>query len=285
MIRTALAALPVMVVTSSCVVISDYPEPAGEPVTRFTRVVHSSSSAIKVRPGPRHRVSLDCDEGFLREVDVTPVNGVLRIDSRMTDGCALTVEAPWLRSVENESLGDVEIAGGLRVEDILNSGSGDVLVRSVEADDVFLSNTSLGSITVERVETESLTVVNDGSGDVFIDSVLATFARVENFSLGDVIITGVDVAELSVENSGSGTMFLQGFADVQTVGLRSLGDVDSDVSSRIADVITDGSGDATVTAWQRADVTIYSIGDVLVRGQPQALVVRGDGSGTVYVEQ
>jgi len=115
-----------------------------------------------------------------------------------------------------------------------------------------------GSIDAENINTNNLAVTNRGSGDVA--------AR-------------VDINNLKVAQRGSGDVKTTGKTDTQDVNTSGSGSYQAEnLQSKEAQIVANGSGEASINASDKLDVRINGSGSVEYIGNP-TITQRINGSG------
>ncbi len=124
-------------------------------------------------------------------------------------------------------------------------GSGDLVVRHLDADEFLASLQGSGDLTLIKAKLGALKTRLQGSGDI---SSKGTCDKIE--------------------------VILQGSGDVDAAGMKC----------ESADVSLKGSGDVAVHATEAADIVIKGSGDVVISGEPSSLNSKVRGSGDVHVK-
>jgi uncharacterized protein (AIM24 family) len=101
-------------------------------------------------------------------------------------------------------------------------------------------------------------------------------------SSGEIKGTLLGGQDVDVRLTGSGKVLLEGDAVNAVYSLSSSGKIDAlDLVVSQAKVTVSGSGKVYVNATDYLDVTITASGDVLYRGNPEEIVTRITGSGSL----
>jgi hypothetical protein len=168
--------------------------------------------------------------------------------------------------VKGTDISDVEtqVRGGKLSVGLKNGSYHNV---SIEADITYKTLESLhtsGSCNVTAegtIKSESLHVVISGSGSTRAD---------------------IDVNHLEINISGSGNVELQGKTNKQTIELSGSGNVRNlTLSSDTAKIQISGSAKAEVKVANALDARISGSGAIRYKGNPDQLIVKSTGSGSV----
>jgi hypothetical protein len=92
----------------------------------------------------------------------------------------------------------------------------------------------------------------------------------------------VQASTLTCRIQGAGSMTLRGSAADQIIEIQGVGDIHSfDLAASRCSVLISGTGSAEVTATQRLEASISGVGSVIYAGNPQELIQRISGVGTI----
>ena len=210
------------------------PERQQREVAPFTAVAATGSMRVILRQGSPQRVEVAASAADQARVETEVRDGSLRIGRRREgqkrweterfDGpVTVYVTAPTLTAVSISGSGDLRVEGAVQAEDLLVSVSGS------------------GSLTMPQLTARSLTTTVTGSGDATL---------------------GGSSPRHSISVSGSG--------EVRAADLRT-----DDTTVRVS-----GSGNARVNAAKTLAARTSGSGSVLVSGNPQ-ITSSKSGSGTV----
>lgn len=118
-----------------------------------------------------------------------------------------------------------------------------------------------GTITSDKITTDSLSMDISGSGDMTIDSLTTD--------------------RMDIDISGSGKCLLKGDADTLSLNISGSGNCNSSsLNSKDVRIDVSGSGKAQVKADNHLDINISGSGDVVYTGNPQ-ISQKVSGSGRV----
>ncbi len=187
-------------------------------VSGFNAVSVSSFGELQIRQGEVESLTIEAPSDYLRYLETSVVNGTLNISTRRG-----FVGAPVRRVVYNLTVKDLK--------DLSFSGAGTVKVMGgLKSDDLRLNLSGAGSIEIDSLAAESLTV---------------------NFSSAGAIVVAGKVNKQSVTMSG--------------VGSYEAGDLESGST----EVVLTGAGSAVVWAHDTLKVTVSGVGSVGYYGNPQ----------------
>lgn len=166
-------------------------------------------------------------------------------------------------------------------------GSGDIYIRPLEVEDLYIALEGAGRIKIFSVRAEDLTLRLSGSGDMQAVVLAAQDLDVVLSGPGEIHFGELvaENAEFSVKGSGDITVQKTGTLDSLDIKIVGSGDVDLKlVKSEEVEVNIMGSGEATVHAISELEVGIVGSGDVYYSGEPdidQSIL----GSGDVHSRQ
>lgn len=187
-------------------------------VSGFNAVSVSSFGELQIRQGEVESLTIEAPSDYLRYLETSVVNGTLNISTRRG-----FVGAPVRRVVYTLTVKDLK--------DLSFSGAGTVKVMGeLKSDDLRLNLSGAGSIEIDSLAADSLTV---------------------NFSSAGAIVVAGKVNKQSVTMSG--------------VGSYEAGDLESGS----AEVVLTGAGSAVVWAKDTLKVTVSGVGSVGYYGNPQ----------------
>jgi hypothetical protein len=147
------------------------------------------------------------------------------------------------------------------LEEIKNTGSGDIYAPNLEAVDFSVIVTGSGDVTLESVKATEADVTLTGSGDLTLDEIDAEWLKVRITGSGSAEINAGLVADLNVTMNSSGDLEM------------------NNVESETAAVVLTGSGSADLWASETLDVRISGSGDISYRGRPRiSSSMSGSGS-------
>lgn len=257
----------------------------------FDGVELLTAQTLVVRPGVQRRLIAECaDSPTVRVLEMTRSHGNLRVDHTtfrapgMDASCTLVVEAPRLRRLVNASSGHIDVDADFQSDSVTNTGGGSVRLRGAVGRHLNVVNSGTGLVRVDRADVDTLEADNDGAAATRLENISARWIEVHNRSVDDVTLSTPRAEHVVLDNQGLGYVVASGTSAWLDVELDRSGDVDASMLvARRVNVVSQGLGDALITATQVADVTVNSGGDVYVYGEPRELYVSGYGLGQVWL--
>lgn len=121
------------------------------------------------------------------------------------------------------------------------------------------------NVSMEEVEG----LVNTGSGDIQVNTLDIDVLEIDLSGSGSIVSPELDGDTVDVTISGSGSVDLAGQVTSQIVNLSSSGEYETaNLASRTADINLSGSGTATIRVEDTLDATISSSGSIRYYGDP-----------------
>lgn len=187
-------------------------------VSGFNAVSVSSFGELQIRQGEVESLTIEAPADYLRYLQTSVVNNTLNISTRRGFIGAPVRRVVYTLTVKN-------------LKDLSFSGAGTVkVVGGLKSDDLRLNLSGAGSIEIDSLAADSLTV---------------------NFSSAGAIVVAGKVDRQSVTISG--------------VGSYEAGDLES----RSTEIVLTGAGSAVVWAHDTLKVTVSGVGSVGYYGNPQ----------------
>lgn len=239
-------------------------------VKDFERIKLSGDASLVVEQGKEVSVRAFGEPNILERVSAKVRNGQLHLTVRsgfhlfdFNSPVKFQVLMPQLKAIES-------------------SGSGDVVVKSLEVEELRYDQTGSGRFGFGEFAGEELFVNMRGSGDAQGRRVQSEELKVDIRGSGDFTLREVETEELDISIFGSGDVVFQRgrVADRIKISIKGSGDVDlSEVVTPSAKVSIYGSGTAQLYVEEELDVNIYGSGDVYYKGNAEVnSKVRGSGS-------
>ena len=190
----------------------------------FSTITNESTADIDVTVGPPRTVTVACSDGPTSRVSLGVSGAMLTVKtpSNANPRCKVMIAIPSLTEIASNGTGTFAVHGNAAVAKVTADGT--------------------GAVSVEEIETDSLSVTSDGTGAL----TFAGKATTATFKLGGV-------GALSAKNL---------VADTVTLTL-------------------DGAGSASVNATKKADVTLEGVGSATVYGNPAEKLQKKRGLGTI----
>lgn len=168
------------------------------------------------------------------------------------DKLKIRVSAETLNGISVAGSGDIELANGLRTDDLKISvaGSGDIDGNNITCSSLDISVAGSGDINGSNITCDDLKVSVAGSGDMKLNNVTAN-------------TTSASVA-------GSGTVVLKGSTEEATYSVAGSGDLyASDLQAKKVSASVTGSGDIKCHATDFLKVRTSGSGSVGYKGNPE----------------
>jgi hypothetical protein len=255
----------------------------------FTGVSNTASFEVRVMQSDTFGVRVEAQEN-LHQIIETYVSGSTLIAKTRNGTCyqsiapvIIYVTMPVLEEIRNTGSGQIS-ADRAEADDFecTNTGSGRIRIDSVFAYEVAIKNSGSGKINIDAARAGNVYITQTGSGSIDAGKLSSTdHVDVNHTSSGQVYATIIDGIEVDARLTGSGRIELWGNAETADYSLSASGKIDA-LELLVADAkasIT-GSGKIYVYATETLDVTITSSGSLLYRGNP-IITTRITGSGSV----
>lgn len=218
-------------------------------IAAFSKIENATQADIDITTKGTQKVELRTDEN-LHEYFITEVTGgKLRIYTRSgtnistVRGVRFTISMPSL-------------------EEVSNSGSGDITVSPLESSTFALTNSGSGDVNLSKIKGETFTLTNNGSGDIDLKELV--------------------VQSLTARLNGSGSLTAQGTANTGKLETFGSGDIRArNTTFQEATAQTSGSGGITLSVVQKLDATTRGSGDITYYGNPPNITRTTTGSGRV----
>lgn len=197
------------------------------------------------------------------------------------DRVALEIEAednllPLISSNVRDGVLYLELATSLTLEPtrpILYQ----IQMRNIEQ----LEVSSSATLEADTLESERLSIDMSGSGDLHVGALTADDLELRNSGGGGMALDDIDTETLRAAVNSSGSLYLGGSAPRQSVTINGSGSYQAvDLQSRDATVIINGSGPATVWVIGALDAHIMGQGDIVVYGTAE-ITEDISGSGAI----
>ncbi|RYY47603.1 MAG: DUF2807 domain-containing protein [Sphingomonadales bacterium] len=205
--------------------------PSGQGASRtyaasgFTGVDLRGSDDVDVKTGANFSVTAEGDPKVLDQLEITVVNGTLRVgrkDGKWTDGddsgVTVRVVMPKLQAASVTGSGDLTVDRAEGDVSAAVAGSGNLSIADLRGGAANLSIAGSGDLSVKGVATK-LSASIAGSGDIEADGLTASSADVAVAGSGNV--TSIVKGAASVSILGSGDVELTGGAKCTVSALGS----------------------------------------------------------------
>jgi hypothetical protein len=213
----------------------------------FTKIENRTSADIDITTKAAQKVEFTTDENIHAEFLTEVSNGKLIISTK--SGFISVRTARFAISMQ-------------MLEDLSNTGSGDITATSIEATtQAFISNDGSGEMSVNAVQTPTLSVSGVGSGNI--------------------ALRGIATQTLTANVTGSSDISLAGTGNTGTLTAGGSGSIDAkDFVQQRATARVTGSGSIRLSVAQSLDAFITGSGSITYYGNP-TVNVNVTGSGRV----
>lgn len=227
-------------------------------VENFTKLsVAGSPDVIYTQKPGRPSVEIYTSDNIVDLLNIrvegnTLIVGFKKNVSVSYDKLEVRVSAEKLNGIAVAGSGDVELANGLKTDELKISvaGSGDIEGNDISCTDLSVSVAGSGDINSSTITCNNLKVSVAGSGDMKLSNVTATSATASVAGSGTVRLSGsTEEAEYSV--AGSGDLFA------------------SDFQAKKVSASVTGSGDIKCHATDFLKVRTSGSGSVGYKGNPE----------------
>lgn len=171
----------------------------------FTKIENEGTVEVRLAFANDYSYVLTGDSNILPEIDVRSNSGTLTIMSnttcfQTTQNLVLEVFTPEIQEIENSGTGDV--TGTTIFENLVisNTGTGDISLNGSTIESINIENTGTGDIMLYDLEGRFITITNTGTGDGFVRAVESLNATITG--TGDVSYKGNPAIESDVTGLG-----------------------------------------------------------------------------------
>ncbi|MEZ0244483.1 MAG: head GIN domain-containing protein [Sphingomonas sp.] len=191
----------------------------------FTAVDLRGSDDVEVKVGGAFSVKAEGGQNILDDLDITVVNGTLRVTRKSHDnwswgdhdGVRVMVTMPAINAASVGGSGDLRVDRAQGDFKGAVGGSGNLTVGTIGGGAVDLAIGGSGDLTVSGTAT-SLSASVAGSGDIDAKGLSATSAHVSVVGSGSVTGTVKGDADVSIAGSGDVTLVGGAKCKVSSVG-------------------------------------------------------------------
>jgi hypothetical protein len=180
----------------------------------FTKIHSGGSWEVIISSGNKDEVRLVSNNISLDKVITEVKNNTLKISLEKGNyrniGLTVYVTVREVEGIKSTGSGNVKLQPELSVEslDLSNTGSGNILIEKLNAENLTVDMTGSGYVTVGEGKVNSLEVSQTGSGSFKADGLSAEKARINQSGSGQSVIG--EVESLNVKSTGSGNVYYSG---------------------------------------------------------------------------
>ena len=247
----------------------------------FTAIDNRTSMDMYVRVGGSYSVETEAYADFLEKIEFEVDDGELKITrpgifSGIFGGRTgpkannLSVTMPELHGITLTGSGDLEVQDDVRANEfpIRLTGSGDIMLKAIEAEELELKLIGSGEVVADSVSADTISITLTGSGDTTLEK--------------------IDTRSLKIKQTGSGDFVTAGNADTVKVTLTDSGSFyNKDLVVKEADITITASGNGEITVADGSPVKFKSTGsgDFTFYGSPDFKRKTITGSGDLTVQE
>jgi len=243
--------------STSCIMIFDCIDGNGimrteeRTTSSFTAVANETSFHVVYQKGETVSVTVEAESNILPYIETSVRGGALEICKTRGTLCLRTTIQP------------VIIVTAPNIEELVNSGSGDIVSDDLAGEEVKVINSGSGDISAGDIYCNIASIVNSGSGEIETGYLETTSLRITLSGSGTVETPGSAVSARYIL-SGSGTLYS--------------GDLVTDDTK----VTISGSGSVYTTVLEYLEAVLSGSGNVYLTGDPELNVVRSGSGRVIY---
>lgn len=229
-------------------------------VDNFTKLsVAGSPDVTYTQKAGKPEVKVYTSDNIVDLLDIRVTDNTLYIGFKKNvsvsyDKLEIRISAEKLNGISVAGSGDIELANGLKTDDLKISvaGSGDIEGSNISCTDLDISIAGSGDINSSNITCNNLKVSVAGSGDMKLSNITATSATASIAGSGTAILSG-SAQEASFSVAGSGDLFA------------------SELQAKKVSASVSGSGEIKCYATDFLKVRTSGSGNVGYKGEPKEL--------------
>jgi hypothetical protein len=255
----------------------------------FTAVSNTASFDVRVTQADTFSVVVEAQENLLSIIE-TYVSGSTLILKTRNGTCynsvapvIVNVSLPLIEEIRNTGSGELSADRAETDEfECSNTGSGILSIDSVFASVASFKNSGSGKVYAEALFLDELSLVQTGSGSLDAGTAYGILeCHINHTSSGKIWAYLEGSLEVDARLTGSGRIQLAGDTDMAEYTLSASGRIDAiELVALDVKATHTGSGKIYVFARDYLDVTITGSGDVFYLGNP-VITSRITGSGSL----
>lgn len=224
---------------------------------------------LVIEIGSQESLTIQAEDNLIEHFETQVRGGTLHIETRSGVNLRPTEPVRFTLTVRG-------------LERVAVSGSGDIQVPDLEADEFSIDIGGSGDITMGDLAADRMMIDIGGSGDVFTEALMVSAFETNIGGSGNISVAELTGESVSLDVNGSGNLRIEGGqVNDQQINVNGSGNYTAgDLASEIAQVRVNGSGNATIWVSGSLDVDINGSGDVRYYGSP-SVSMSGDGSGDI----
>ena len=229
-------------------------------VSNFNKItVTGSPTVVYTQRSGKPEVSVYTSDNIAEVLDIHVKDGTLYVGFKKGVSVSyrkldIRVSSPGLNALNVTGSGEIQLANGLKTEDLTLSvaGSGDLNGNHIQCDGLKASVTGSGDLDLNDIRCATVKASVAGSGDLVLKRLASTSVEASVAGSGDLVLDGqAEEAQYSVAGSG----------DLNAFGLEA-----KSVNASVA-----GSGDITCRATDYLKARTTGSGSIGYKGNPKEL--------------
>ena len=229
-------------------------------VDNFNKItVTGSPTVVYTQRSGKPEVTVYTSDNIAEVLDIHVTNGTLYVGFKKGISVSyrkldIRVSSPDVNSLSVTGSGEIQLANGLKTEDLTLSvaGSGDLNGNHIQCDGLKASVAGSGDLDLNDIRCATVKASVAGSGDLVLKRLASTSVEASVAGSGDLVLDGqAEEAQYSVAGSG----------DLNASGLEA-----KSVNASVA-----GSGDITCHATDYLKARTTGSGSIGYKGKPREL--------------
>ena len=229
-------------------------------VDNFNKITVTGSPTVVYTPrSGKPEVTVYTSDNIAEVLDIHVTNGTLYVGFKKGISVSyrkldIRVSSPDVNSLSVTGSGEIQLANGLKTEDLTLSvaGSGDLNGNHIQCDGLKASVAGSGDLDLNDIRCATVKASVAGSGDLVLKRLASTSVEASVAGSGDLVLDGqAEEAQYSVAGSG----------DLNASGLEA-----KSVNASVA-----GSGDITCHATDYLKARTTGSGSIGYKGKPREL--------------
>lgn len=107
------------------------------------------------------------------------------------------------------------------------TGTGDININSVGAQDIKLITEGTGDIECQSIECNSVTAETSGTGDIYFKGLTCDYANFNTSGVGDIVAKGISAGDVTATSYGTGDITLSGKCSSLNTDKKGTGDINT----------------------------------------------------------
>lgn len=229
-------------------------------ITSFNKLTIDINAKIDIRQGEKDELLIRAGEEYIEKIKTEVIGDTLRISdsnkykTRLFDfgespSTNIILTVKQLDTIELDGLTQMTI-NSLNTDSLslILKGIGDTNIKNVIANTMTINREGVNEITATGLEVQNLTVNSQSVGDITIQELKGNKISVNLHGTGDFTSSGI-VEEFNLNTNGTG--------DINNQHLHA----------KIVNVIAKGTGDMQISALEQLNIQKTGYGDVIYYGK------------------